>query len=135
IQEENAKTKCEDEWRKDNQDKQQNEKCQMPTDRSIKLFLYSAFLPRFHRGRNIPSASEQMPASWSKGIMTFAIPALDPIREITLLLRMPSKRSAGLLMFRLRNNDVEVLLVHPGGPYFQNKDDGAWTIPKGEASD
>ena len=36
-------------------------------------------------------------------------------------------------MFRLRNNDVEVLLVHPGGPYFQNKDDGAWTIPKGEA--
>ena len=38
-------------------------------------------------------------------------------------------------MFRLRNNDVEVLLVHPGGPYFQNKDDGAWTIPKGEASD
>ena len=67
--------------------------------------------------------------------MTFAIPALDPIREITLLLRMPSKRSAGLLMFRLRNNDVEVLLVHPGGPYFQNKDDGAWTIPKGEAGD
>jgi predicted NUDIX family NTP pyrophosphohydrolase len=38
-------------------------------------------------------------------------------------------------MFRLRKNDVEVLLVHPGGPYFQNKDDGAWTIPKGEASD
>ena len=38
-------------------------------------------------------------------------------------------------MFRLRNNDVEVLLVHPGGPYFQNKDDGAWTVPKGEASD
>ena len=38
-------------------------------------------------------------------------------------------------MFRFRNNDVEVLLVHPGGPYFQNKDDGAWTVPKGEASD
>ena len=38
-------------------------------------------------------------------------------------------------MFRLRKNDVEVLLVHPGGPYFQNKDDGAWTVPKGEASD
>ena len=38
-------------------------------------------------------------------------------------------------MFRFRNNDVEVLLVHPGGPYFQNKDDGAWTIPKGEVSE
>ena len=40
--------------------------------------------------------------------------------------------SAGLLMFRGPKVRLEVLLVHPGGPYFQNKDDGAWTIPKGE---
>jgi predicted NUDIX family NTP pyrophosphohydrolase len=46
-----------------------------------------------------------------------------------------SKTSAGLLMFRRRNGELEVLLVHPGGPYFQNKDDGAWTIPKGEAAE
>ena len=46
---------------------------------------------------------------------------------------MTSKTSAGLLMFRVRNGSVEVLLVHPGGPFFQNKDKGAWTIPKGEA--
>jgi predicted NUDIX family NTP pyrophosphohydrolase len=46
-----------------------------------------------------------------------------------------SKTSAGLLMFRKRNGKLEVLLVHPGGPYFQNKDDGAWTIPKGEAAE
>ena len=46
-----------------------------------------------------------------------------------------SKTSAGLLMFRTRNAELEVLLVHPGGPYFQNKDDGAWTIPKGEATE
>ncbi|PYJ12041.1 MAG: hypothetical protein DMF06_00860 [Verrucomicrobia bacterium] len=46
---------------------------------------------------------------------------------------MPSKTSAGLLMFRMRDGMMEVLLVHPGGPFFQNKDKGAWTIPKGEA--
>ncbi|PYL09753.1 MAG: hypothetical protein DME33_03215 [Verrucomicrobia bacterium] len=45
-----------------------------------------------------------------------------------------SRVSAGLLMFRRKNDALEVLLVHPGGPFFQRKDDGAWTIPKGEAS-
>jgi predicted NUDIX family NTP pyrophosphohydrolase len=38
-------------------------------------------------------------------------------------------------MFRTKRGALEVLLVHPGGPYFQNKDDGAWTIPKGEAAE
>src|ERR1700730_9341246 len=42
------------------------------------------------------------------------------------------KQSAGILLFRLKNKDIEVLLAHPGGPFFKNKDDGAWTIPKGE---
>src|SRR5436305_10307799 len=46
-----------------------------------------------------------------------------------------SKTSAGLLMFRMRNDQLEVLLVHPGGPFFRNKDAGAWTIPKGEATE
>ena len=45
-----------------------------------------------------------------------------------------SRISAGLLMFRRRNNELEVLLAHPGGPFFVRKDDGAWTIPKGEAT-
>ncbi len=40
--------------------------------------------------------------------------------------------SAGLLMYRIKDGATEVLLAHPGGPYFVNKDDGAWTIPKGE---
>ena len=44
-----------------------------------------------------------------------------------------SRISAGLLMFRRRNHRIEVLLVHPGGPFFTRKDDGVWTIPKGEA--
>ena len=39
--------------------------------------------------------------------------------------------SAGLLLFR-RNDIIEVLLAHPGGPFFARKDDGVWTIPKGE---
>jgi 8-oxo-dGTP pyrophosphatase MutT (NUDIX family) len=41
--------------------------------------------------------------------------------------------SAGLLMYRIRDGQLEVFLAHPGGPYFKHKDDGAWTIPKGES--
>jgi predicted NUDIX family NTP pyrophosphohydrolase len=44
------------------------------------------------------------------------------------------KVSAGLLMFRRKGRAPEVLLVHPGGPFWVTKDDGAWTIPKGEAA-
>src|SRR3982075_2048586 len=44
-----------------------------------------------------------------------------------------SRTSAGLLMFRKSPKGLEVLLAHPGGPYFRNKDEGAWRIPKGEA--
>jgi predicted NUDIX family NTP pyrophosphohydrolase len=43
-----------------------------------------------------------------------------------------SKRSAGLLMYRKRKDELEVLLVHPGGPFWEKKDQGAWTVPKGE---
>jgi len=42
-----------------------------------------------------------------------------------------TKQSAGLLVFRHSNSGIEVLLVHPGGPFWAKKDDGAWTIPKG----
>jgi predicted NUDIX family NTP pyrophosphohydrolase len=42
------------------------------------------------------------------------------------------KRSAGLLMYRRSGEIVEVLLVHPGGPFWTKKDTGAWSIPKGE---
>jgi predicted NUDIX family NTP pyrophosphohydrolase len=45
---------------------------------------------------------------------------------------MVKKESAGILMYRLRNSILEVLLVHPGGPYWAKKDLGAWSIPKGE---
>lgn len=42
------------------------------------------------------------------------------------------KRSAGLLPYRWRGDWLEVFLVHPGGPFWANKDDGAWSIAKGE---
>lgn len=45
---------------------------------------------------------------------------------------MTQKISSGLLMYRKQNNQLEFFLVHPGGPYFKNRDDGAWSIPKGE---
>ncbi|HEX5369661.1 MAG TPA: NUDIX domain-containing protein [Dehalococcoidia bacterium] len=45
---------------------------------------------------------------------------------------MPSKSSAGLLLYRRRNGVLEVLLAHPGGPFWAKKDQGAWSIPKGE---
>ena len=42
------------------------------------------------------------------------------------------KLSAGILMFRKAGTTLEVFLVHPGGPFWRNKDAGAWSIPKGE---
>lgn len=42
------------------------------------------------------------------------------------------KQSAGILMYRFKDKKLQVLLVHPGGPFFKNKDQGAWSIPKGE---
>ena len=49
--------------------------------------------------------------------------------------KLPKRVSAGLLMYRIKKNETEVLLAHPGGPFFRNKDDGHWSIPKGEPSD
>ena len=42
------------------------------------------------------------------------------------------KQSAGILLYRTNNKTLEVFLVHPGGPFFKNKDEGSWSIPKGE---
>ncbi len=45
---------------------------------------------------------------------------------------MAKKLSAGLLFYRMRGGKVEVFLVHPGGPFWAKKNEGAWSIPKGE---
>jgi predicted NUDIX family NTP pyrophosphohydrolase len=45
---------------------------------------------------------------------------------------MDAKVSAGLLLYRRRGGEIEILLVHPGGPFARKKDEGSWSIPKGE---
>ena len=54
----------------------------------------------------------------------------DVILEPTVI-----KQSAGLLVYRETDAGLEIFLVHPGGPYNAKKDDGAWSIPKGEFDD
>ncbi|HEU5081048.1 MAG TPA: NUDIX domain-containing protein [Opitutaceae bacterium] len=44
------------------------------------------------------------------------------------------KESAGIVLYRIREPDTEFFLVHPGGPFWKNKDAGGWSIPKGEIS-
>jgi predicted NUDIX family NTP pyrophosphohydrolase len=46
-----------------------------------------------------------------------------------------AKVSAGLLLYRRRGASLQVLLVHPGGPFWKGKDEGAWSIPKGEVTE
>jgi len=45
------------------------------------------------------------------------------------------KKSAGLLMFKIANDRLKVFIVHPGGPYWKDKDSGTWSIPKGEVEE
>jgi len=47
----------------------------------------------------------------------------------------PPARSAGLLLYRRAPGGVEFFLAHPGGPFWQRRDDGAWTVPKGEVGE
>ncbi len=60
-----------------------------------------------------------------------------PFRKATALINSVlndhsmSTKSAGILLSRFRNHRIEVLLVHPGGPFWARKDEGAWSIPKG----
>lgn len=45
------------------------------------------------------------------------------------------KKAAGILLYRQTGSSVEVLLIHPGGPFWAKKDEGSWSIPKGEISE
>jgi predicted NUDIX family NTP pyrophosphohydrolase len=45
------------------------------------------------------------------------------------------RKSAGILLYRKKEKQIQVFLVHPGGPFWKNKDSGAWSIPKGEFDD
>jgi predicted NUDIX family NTP pyrophosphohydrolase len=52
-------------------------------------------------------------------------------KRASLLMRKPTAISAGLLLYRRSPAGIEVLLVHPGGPFWKKRDAGAWSIPKG----
>lgn len=54
------------------------------------------------------------------------------IRMVGDYRRVMARAAAGLLLFRRKSDGIEVLLVHPGGPLWMRKDEGAWSIPKGE---
>ena len=58
--------------------------------------------------------------------------ALKSVRKAPKRNPTKSNRSAGILVYRKGRQGLEVLLVHPGGPFWRNKDQGAWSIPKGE---
>ena len=61
----------------------------------------------------------------------FAAPRTDP-PESSIRSVKTGARSAGILLYRYRDGELQVLLVHMGGPFWATKDEGAWTIPKGE---
>jgi predicted NUDIX family NTP pyrophosphohydrolase len=62
------------------------------------------------------------------------MPGSRAIRQASYLLSvvLMAKLSAGLLIYRRQSGELEVFLVHPGGPFWAKKDLGAWSIPKGE---
>ncbi len=48
---------------------------------------------------------------------------------------MNPRKSAGILLYRIKNDELQIYIVHPGGPVFAKRDLGAWSIPKGEIDD
>ena len=48
---------------------------------------------------------------------------------------MAKKQSAGIILYRFEEEKLQIFLVHPGGPFWQNKDNGSWSVPKGEFLD
>ena len=65
--------------------------------------------------------------------MVRAIPATYALDwNLRSAIRMTTKQSAGILLYRRQDGLLQVFLVHPGGPFWKNKDAGSWTIPKGE---
>jgi predicted NUDIX family NTP pyrophosphohydrolase len=88
-------------------------------------------LPRFMRGERrasralieIPLFHDRWFVQNRRGLIPVAVFCVQASRM---------KRSAGILMFRGRGRGIRLLLVHPGGPFWAKKDDGAWSIPKGE---
>jgi predicted NUDIX family NTP pyrophosphohydrolase len=81
---------------------------------------------------DLPGAAWTAMALLRAGLNTAEDDATEMAWEVTVVSK---KKSAGLLLFREVSGHLEVLLVHPGGPFWAKKDEGAWSIPKGEFED
>jgi predicted NUDIX family NTP pyrophosphohydrolase len=88
-----------------------------------------------------PNVESGFTFAFAPGVRAFAARSIDlriacaGVKSATISAAMATRRSAGLLLHRRRDGVVEVLLVHPGGPFWSRKDAGAWTIPKGELAE
>jgi predicted NUDIX family NTP pyrophosphohydrolase len=80
------------------------------------------------RGLSLPAGATRKRAAWHGSYA-------EAPRSIRAQTMAAGKRSAGILLHRRRDGEREVLLVHPGGPFWAKKDAGAWSIPKGEYED
>lgn len=87
-----------------------------------------------HIGEHLSSECARRESNSPDGRRLFSFAAVRDfgIRSIIAGMR---KTSAGILMFKRVADDLFVLLAHPGGPFWKNRDAGAWTIPKGELDD
>ena len=71
-------------------------------------------------------------ASTNRRPARIKVPGECGICDTSLAVMKPSRQSAGLLMYRGARDELQVLLVHPGGPFWAHRHEGAWTLPKGE---
>src|SRR5689334_1796023 len=85
------------------------------------------------RGSRYFQPNSLVAAIWPS--IVFAPSSPIPVNIISLriyYINYMARESAGLLVYRKKDSRLEFLLAHPGGPFWRNKDAGAWTIPKGE---
>jgi hypothetical protein len=115
--------------------------CQAPEGHRLDLMYFPPSYLAAHREPPLPLVSNSQGCGGvAKRRASDPAPLLSPRfasqnRSDMAALTKTSKRSrlsAGILAYRKGARGLEVLLVHPGGPFWRKKDDGAWSIPKGE---
>jgi predicted NUDIX family NTP pyrophosphohydrolase len=94
--------------------------------------LESASWYDLHRDSVVATKTAQSSCRDAKGTIVAQCCSFRSARESPLNSSQRLTSSAGILMYRRAGSKLEVLLVHPGGPYWRRKDHGSWSIPKGE---
>jgi predicted NUDIX family NTP pyrophosphohydrolase len=84
-----------------------------------------------------PTAAAKVPTAATAAmarvaVATAVVVAATAVAAATSPLDVMPRQSAGLVIYRATGDEIEVLLVHPGGPFWARRDEGAWSIPKGE---